>query len=50
MQCPARRADGVARPQRQVLVVLSRFYDLRVVHDAMRQRDILDPQHFERAD
>ena len=25
-------------------MVLDHFYDVRVVHDAMRQRDLLDPQ------
>ena len=28
-------------------MVLDHFYDVRVVHDAMRQRDLLDPQRFE---
>ena len=31
-------------PRNEVLVVLDHFYDVRVVHDAMRQRDLLDPQ------
>ena len=42
-------ADAV-RPRRSVLVVLGRSYDLRVVHESMRQRDLLDPQRFERLD
>ncbi|KAK7238406.1 hypothetical protein SO694_0002336 [Aureococcus anophagefferens] len=44
-----RQADAV-RPRRSVLVVLGRSYDLRVVHESMRQRDLLDPQRFERLD
>ena len=42
-----RQAPAYVRPRNEVLVVLDHFYDVRVVHDAMRQRDLLDPQRFE---
>ena len=42
-----RQAPQYVRPRNEVLVVLDHFYDVRVVHDAMRQRDLLDPQRFE---
>ena len=45
-----RPAPAFVRPRNEVLVVLDHFYDVRVVHDAMRQRDLLDPQRFDAGD
>merc|ERR1711871_1743284 len=42
-----RPAPQYVRPRNEVLVVLDRFYDVRVVHEQMRQSDLLDPQRFE---
>ena len=42
-----RPAPQYVRPRNEVLVVLDHFYDVRVVHEQMRQSDLLDPQRFE---